>query len=162
MLSPASIKLSPYDQTSTSPADTDCASTFSASTAHKPLPNTSNHYMIPSNTDTSSAVHGTTDNRSSRRSCESPEASGHSPNQVSGARVKRPSSCSASSSSVVKEAPTRARSPAVEVAGLQPMKKAPRGNSVKQYHRLDFDIGLGQREIWVPLVPKHIGFRTRI
>ncbi len=31
----------------------------------------------------------------------------------------------------------RARSPAVDVIGLNPLKKAPRGNSVKQYHELD-------------------------
>ena len=31
----------------------------------------------------------------------------------------------------------RARSPAVDVVGLIPLKKAPRGNSVKQYHALD-------------------------
>ena len=30
----------------------------------------------------------------------------------------------------------RAKSPAVDVVGLNPMKKAPRGNSVKQYHQL--------------------------
>lgn len=29
-----------------------------------------------------------------------------------------------------------ARAPAVDVVGLNPMKKAPRGNSVKQYHQL--------------------------
>lgn len=31
---------------------------------------------------------------------------------------------------------TRGRSPAVDVVGLNPMKKAPRANSVKQYHQL--------------------------
>ena len=36
-----------------------------------------------------------------------------------------------------KEAFNRARSSAVEVVGLQPLKKHPKGNSVKQYHRLD-------------------------
>lgn len=41
------------------------------------------------------------------------------------------------SSDSCKEACTRARSIAVEVVGLQPLKKAPKSNSVKQYHRLD-------------------------
>ena len=35
-----------------------------------------------------------------------------------------------------KEPFPRARSPAVDVLGLHPLKKAPRGNSVKQYHGL--------------------------
>ena len=35
-----------------------------------------------------------------------------------------------------KEPFSRARSPAVDVVGLHPLKKAPRGNSVKQYHGL--------------------------
>ena len=136
-LFPPSIGLSPFDRTSTSSADADCASAFPASNAHKSLPNISNHSMTPSNTEISCAMHGTTDNTSRGSSCASSEASEHSPLQVSGFGVVRPSSCSTSSSSVVKEATTRARSPAVEVAGLQPMKKGLRGNSVKQYHRLD-------------------------
>ena len=146
LLSSDSTKLSPYDQRSTSPADTDCASAFPASNAHETLPNTSNHSMIPSGTEISPVVHGTTDHRSSRSPYESPETSEYSHNQASGTRVTGPSPCS---SSVVKEAPTRARSPAVEVAGLQPLQKAPRGNSVKQYHRLDSGTGLGQREACV-------------
>ena len=136
-LSPASIKLSPCDQMSASPADTDFASPFPASNAHEPLPNTSNHSMTLSNTEISSAMHGTTDDRPSRSSRENHEASGHSPDQLLGHKVTMPSSYGASSSSDVKEAATRAKSPAVEVAGLQPMKKAPRSNSVKQYHRSD-------------------------
>lgn len=128
-LSPGSIDLSPFDRNSTSPDDPDCASAFPASNAHEPLPTTSNLSISPNSTGTGCAVHSTTGSITSTSSCESPEAAGHSPSQELGPEVQR------SSPPVVKEALPRARSPAVEVVGLQPLKKAPRGNSVKQYHR---------------------------
>ena len=129
LLSPGSIDLSPFDHNSTSPDDPDCSFAFPASNAHDPLPTTSNFSISFSSIQSSCAVHSTTGSMISTSSCESPEASRHSPNQQSGPEVTR------SSPPVVKDALPRARSPAVEVVGLQPLKKAPRGNSVKQYHR---------------------------
>ena len=126
LLSPDSIGLSPSYCTSTSPDGADCTSVCPSSNAHEPSPNTSNRSTVFSNIESISAVHGSTDNGSSRHVCESPHASGQG--SLPGI---------AASSCVFDEAPTRARSPAVEVVGLQPLKKAPRGNSVKQYHRLD-------------------------
>lgn len=156
LMSPASIGLSPSDCTSTSLDGGECAFDSACPALKAPEPNTSNHSTGVCHTagplsaaqainDTSSAcdspdasVHGPCPcNAASPDSCR--EASPHSSREASPSPCKgaSPTPCQECSPDPCKEACIRVKSPAAEVLGLQPLKKAPRGNSVKQYHGLD-------------------------
>lgn len=156
LMSPASIGLCPSDCTSTSLDDGECDfdSAFPASNA--PEPNTSNHSMGVCHTaGPLSAAQALND---TSNACDSPGASVHGPCPYYAAsqsscqeaspkpcQETSPNSCQEAcpsprqegSPDPCKEACTQSRSPAAEVRGLQPLNKAPRGNSVKEYHGLD-------------------------
>lgn len=126
LASRASFTLSPSACTSTSPDGSDCHSehAFPAGNTNAHEPNTSNHPTLLCDTEIRAALQANSDTSSASNSHD---ASVHGPTQ-----------CTAASPICFKEgACTRARSPAVEVLGLQPLKKPPKGNSVKQYHQLD-------------------------
>ena len=91
----------------------------------KPLPTTSNHSFPAINLHASPSITPAITSPTAHSGTRAASSNDHDPNQDDSASADQS-----------KEPFSRARSPAVDVVGLHPLKKAPKGTSVKQYHGL--------------------------